>query len=172
MFDRNEIDRMGGWSLPVSVFEWIFSNLSPGSKILELGSGKGSEVLRQEFEVISIENDERFVNDPSVHLVEIVPTPASTSRGQGGWFKRETLQKIIPEDYDLLIIDAPMRKIGRSGILDNLDLFRSDRPMIVDDINRYHEYEVAKSFSEILGCEMEILNCDVFKYRKSALLLP
>ena len=161
---------MGGWSLPVPVFLWIIETVPSGSHILELGAGKGTEVLSREYQVTSIENDPRFASSPSVILADITPTPAATSRGQGGWYERETLEANLPKDYDLLIVDAPMRKIGRSGILDHLDLFRSDRTTIIDDVNRPAEKEICEVFAKLLGVEPTILSCDRFPYRQTAIL--
>ena len=172
MFDRAAIDRMGGWSLPVPAFEWIFSTIPAGSKILEFGAGKGSEILSTIFNVVSIENDPRFVNSSSVIHAEIKPTPAATERGQAGWFDRDALVGKLPEDYDLLIVDAPTRKIGRSGILDNFDLLRADRPAVVDDVNRPAEKEIADALQDHLNARKTILTCDVFPYRQTAILEP
>lgn len=156
--------------MPVPAFEWIFKTLPAGAKILEFGAGKGSEILARTFQVVSIESDRRFVKSTNVIFAEIKPTQAANERSQVGWFDRDALVGKLPDDYDLLIVDAPTRKIGRSGILDNFDLLRADRPAVVDDVNRPAEKEIAEALQDHLNARQTILTCDVFKYRKTAIL--
>ena len=40
-------------------------------------------------------------------------------------------QKITSESYDLVLIDGPAGKKGRSGLLSNLHLFRTDVPLLL-----------------------------------------
>lgn len=176
--DRKAINRMGGWSLPIPVFEWVFKNIPEGGTILELGAGMGTQVFASKYEVLSVENDPRFGSLPlpfgvqNMVYAKIAPTPASTKRNQLGWYERETLLGKLPVEYDLLVVDGPNRKVGRSGILDNMDLFQCKATVIIDDVNRPAEMEIADAFSALLGTPKQILTCDVFPYRKTAIIEP
>ena len=50
-----------GWMLPKEVFDWINNNITAGF-ILEFGSGNGSKILSNKYDLISIEHDERWMN--------------------------------------------------------------------------------------------------------------
>lgn len=128
-----------GWSLSPKVFEWIHTNLELGSTIVELGSGEGSFLLSRKYEVYSVEHDPSFVGlYPTVNYVYAPIVD--------GWYSLSALADNLPFEYDLLIIDGPPGNIGRKGILKNFSsLFRWDKPIIVDDVNRSDDMEIYDS---------------------------
>ena len=63
-----------GWELPEKAFKWIEENIPFGSNIVELGSGKGTLRLSENYNVWSIEHDEEWLNlSSSIIHAEIIP---------------------------------------------------------------------------------------------------
>ena len=154
---------LGSWALPAVAIEWIKENFDHGSTILELGSGKGTGVLAKDFKMFSVEHDQAFVGK---HNSKYIHAPIV-----GGWYDAEIIKARIPSiDYDLLIVDGPPRIIGREGMLFYLDLFRTDRPAIVDDAQTC--LPVMDNLARHLNAVPDIRQCDVYTYRKFAILLP
>ena len=58
----------------------------------------------------------------------------------------------------MLLIDGPHGRIG-SGILLHLDLFRSDRPVIVDDSHRPTESNMFQEICNIWDMDMHVFDC-------------
>ena len=65
-----------------------------------------------------------------------------------GWYDVEVLKKEIPENYDLILVDGPWGQIGRGGFIKNLNIFRTDVPIIIDDVQRKEEIELVKAVEE------------------------
>jgi len=131
------------YMLPEKAFEWIFAHLPKRAKIVELGSGKGTERLSERFKMISIEDNPDWIgkyNSTYIHA------PI-----KDGWYDRDYLEGKIPQDYNLLIIDGPSGSIGRLGILNNLDLFNIKNQMLVDDIHRPDEAKLLEQLEKITG---------------------
>jgi len=123
-----------------------------GSTIVELGSGNGTNRLTKEFTVFSIEDDERWIgycegtNYIHAPLIESVQNEQSIS-----WYDSEKILAEMPEEYDLILVDGPSGKKGRSGLLANLDMFRKDVPFVIDDTLREHECQVAREMAFMLN---------------------
>lgn len=130
-----------GWMLPESAFEWIERHIPIGSTILELGSGYGSHRLSKKYTMYSIEHDEQWVdkfNHTYIHA-EIKEDTEGIP-----WYDSEVLRNEIPDKYDLLIIDGPPSEIGRIGLLNQIDLFHWDQPVLIDDTHREEEKHIVK----------------------------
>lgn len=171
-------ERLGGWAISFEVVKFISTIIKPGDLILELGSGSGTGYLSEKYSMTSVENNPEFLNLENSNYIyapikEYIDPPFE---GEKGWYDAKILEKELPSDYDLLLIDGPHGRIGRSGILLHLDLFRSDRPIIVDDSHRTTEANIAQEICKIWDMEMHIFDCgeksnDGVK-RKFHVLLP
>ncbi len=129
--------------LPIAL-RWIVENIPDGATILELGSGKGSEVLYHlGYKVFSVEEDIQWVN--KYHGVTYIHAPI-----ENNWYNLLAM-KSIPKKYDLLIIDGPKRGWQREGILDHLDLFNWSVPVLIDDFNRPEEHAMAIQLRSAMG---------------------
>ena len=53
----------------------------------------------------------------------------------------------MPKDYQLILVDGPSGKSGRSGLLANISLFRYDVPIILDDTIRSDEANIARELA-------------------------
>lgn len=144
--------RFKGWSISDELFDWIQDNLQEGKTILELGSGAGTIVLTNYYNVYSIEHDEKWVGlaEKSTYIY----APIVEYDGYL-WYDVEVVKEQLPEKYDLILVDGPPGTIGREGFLKNIHLFNTDVPIILDDTNRSVEAEMASSLADKLGRGME-----------------
>ena len=104
------------------------------STIVELGSGNGTNRLVSEYTVYSIEDDEKWVGYcEGSNYIHAPLINLDDSEEPVRWYDPAILKKSLPESYDLVLIDGPAGKKGRSGLLSNLHLFRTDVPFVIDD---------------------------------------
>ena len=76
----------------------------------------------------------------------------------------------LPKEYDLVLVDGPPGTIGRSGFYTNLDLFRKDVPIILDDVDREDELQLLRLIEQKLGKKAQIYkDADLKNF---AVLLP
>jgi hypothetical protein len=134
---------MTGYEIGDFLCEYICNNFNV---LLELGSGEGSQRLVDGgVEVHSIEYNDKYLNKYNT-IYYYVPL-------SGKWFNPTMLKaalKTVP-DYECLLIDAPAAFNGddRKGILDHIYLFDTEKTVIVDDVHRKSEMELAMSISAI-----------------------
>jgi hypothetical protein len=83
-----------------------------------------------------------------------------------GWYDREWLGN-LPKDYSLLIFDGPRGDIGRTKVLENLDLFNLKIPIIIDDTHREVELRIANKLIEITGKS----SIEIKEHNKSAYII-
>ena len=122
------------------------------STIVELGSGNGTNRLVSEYTVYSIEDDEKWVGYcEGSNYIHAPLINLDDSEEPVRWYNPAILKKSLPESYDLVLIDGPAGKKGRSGLLSNLDLFRTDVPFVIDDTLRDHECQVAREMAYLLN---------------------
>jgi len=128
---ENKNGQLAGWAINQSIVDWIESNLLFGSTILELGSGRGTEHLVSNFDVYSVEEDIKWVGyEPKSNYIH-----APVLRQPISWYDPAVLKSELPEFYDLILIDGP-KNGTRFNLLNWLHLFRTDVPILVDDIGR------------------------------------
>jgi len=153
-----KLEKLGGWSIQESCYNFITSILPEGSTILELGSGAGTGYLSQHYQMYSIENYPEWLNRyNSIYIFapikmynnEWAPPdlPGEGGKPQIGWYDVEAIKNGLPEKYDLILVDGPNGTFGRGGFLKHLDLFNTEVPIIFDDINREERHlmiEVSK----------------------------
>ena len=162
----------GGWTISQTLFDFIKEFLEPGSRIIELGSGWGTGQLAKYFEMFSIEHDSTFLN---IHNSNYIHSPIkkhsdSTFPDDKGWYDPVVLKSQLPKEYDLVLVDGPPGTIGRSGFYTNLDLFRKDVPIILDDVDREDELQLLRAIEQKLGRKAKI--CEDTQQKSFAVLLP
>jgi len=143
----------GGWSISKFLFDFINGLLEPGSRIIEMGSGWGTGELAKSFEMYSIEHNPHFLN---IHYSNYINAPIveyfdDNFPNDTGWYDADILKKELPRYYDLILVDGPLGIIGRSGFYRNLALFRSDVPIILDDVNRKDELTLLEKIETKTG---------------------
>lgn len=133
------VNNLENWMIPKEAIEWILENIPKGSNILELGSGYGTEILSKSYKMYSIEQNEDWLYKFDSNYIYATI--------EDGFYCKESL-KSIPKIYDLLIIDGPTKSSGgRLGILDNLEYFYLECPILIDDTNRQDELDIANFLS-------------------------
>ena len=141
----------GGYAIAEEMYEWLLKNLPEGKTILELGSGKGTIYLTKHWKVYSIEHDKRWVNYAKKAHYIYAPIGSYGTKKVYKWYDRKIIRKYIPKDYDLLLVDGPNGYIGREGFLRNLNLFKKDIPIIIDDTQREKYVKICDFICENYG---------------------
>ena len=144
------------WMLPSSVFEWIEENIPFGSTILEFGSGEGTKRLSVNYDIYSVEHNpewlgfakSKYIYAP-IHLSDKFP-------GEIGWYEINRIKENLPSKIELMIIDGPNGKIGRSGLLEHTGIFSWDFPVIIDDLHRENEYLFSQELSR--KCNLQCIH--------------
>ena len=145
---------LGGWAISQQCFDWILENVASGSKVLEFGSGMGTEFLLEHFEMTSIEQDTFWMNGFSGSRYIFAPI-------ENDWYSWEALkQGNLENDYVLIIVDGPTRfstterineasETTRTGIeeyyLAHPEIFH-DAYILFDDTNTEEITEVCEWF--------------------------
>jgi hypothetical protein len=140
MTTRNTSEVNQGWMLTPEVMSWIDENIQPDSVILEFGSGHGSIKIAEKYKLWSIEHDSTWIGVSNSIYIEakIIANPISDKYGERGWYDFESLSE-VPDSVELIIIDGPPGKIGRSGILHYLEELPTCRWILIDDTDRNPE---------------------------------
>lgn len=128
-----------GMAISQEIFNHLESILEPGKTILELGSGHGSELLLAKWNLISIEDNSKWVgkyHDRYIHAPLTEHKPIAGAPKSVLWYDREILKKELPKfDYDLLLVDGPAG-YNRAGFAKYFSLFKQDVPILFDDMQR------------------------------------
>lgn len=141
----------GGSGITEELFDWIVANVPQGSTMLELGAGHVStKFLSQRYNLYSVEDKAEFLNIyPSTYIY----APIDTNKN---WYYRKVLEEDLPKEYDCILVDGPTGKGNRWGFLENLDLFRQDVPIIVDDTWRRAEKDLLLEVAKKTGKEYKL----------------
>lgn len=137
--------KFGGSGITFELFAWINSNITVGKTILELGAGNVStKYLSEKYRLFSIEDKIEYIgkyNSTYIHA----PIDAKNN-----WYHVDALRSKLPADYDCILVDGPVGEGNRQGFVTNIDLFRTDIPIIIDDTWREGERKLLISLSEKL----------------------
>jgi len=147
-----------------SLYNEIQKILPKGKTILELGSGWGTSQLAKHYKMISIENNVKWVKKYDSDYI-YAPLKAYNDNWTApdiphnhGWYDPEILQLYLKDKkYDMILVDGPEgigyngRPPGRAGFLKHLDLFDTNVPIIVDDIQRKQERMLMEQISKTLN---------------------
>lgn len=139
-----------------SFHDYIISNLAVGLKVLEFGSGEGTQLLLDAgLKVVSVEHDKAWLGKVQTDYIyaPIEPFKNKYYREETGWYSLEVLKKELPTDYDLILVDGPPRSEGRGGFdlyFDELQ-FKRDVPIVFDDVHRLWEFRLMGNIGRKLG---------------------
>ena len=141
----------GGWSIDKKLYNYIREILPDGSTILELGSGKVTDVLARHYTMYSVEHDPEWVgkyNSTYLH-VPLCEHKAIKNHTHTRWYSAEILRpQLTGIHYDLLLVDGPPQT--RSGFVKYMSLFDSSAIWIFDDANRGSDHAVLNSVASRL----------------------
>jgi len=142
---------LDGWAIPIEAFKWILENIPKGSTILELGSGNGTKELVKYYNVISIEENEKWVNvvPESTYIYSPLKEYSFVNKHSCCWYDDDKLNN-LPKEYDLLIIDGPVGN-NRGNFIHFMDKFKKDVPYVIDDTQREGDRKMALNLAERLN---------------------
>jgi len=146
---RYDVTNLNDWAIGESLYKWIRENLEDGKTILELGSGTGTVELTKHYKVYSVEDKKEwcdFAKESNYFYAPIVKYK------DYDWYHIDIF-KTIPKDYDLLIIDGPSGCRRTEGFIANINLFKTDIPIIIDDTEAFKLWniKIVDFLSELLG---------------------
>jgi hypothetical protein len=123
------------------------SQLIPdGSVVIELGDRIGLDSLEKKFRILTFDSNESNITSSNSDKHMHVPIVASRLGGTE-WYDPELLASVLPEDYDLLFINGPEGRYGKFGLLENINLFNSEIPIILSDTIRENEAGIARELA-------------------------
>lgn len=132
------------WIVEKELIDFIIQK-KPSGRLLEFGSGEGTNDLLNHYSVQSIEHNPLYtIKRSDTHQCYHAPL-------KGNWYDREVTSRVMEQEFDLILVDGPCG-LGRRGILDNLDLFRKINCSVVfDDMDRQHDRAVMIEWCRQLG---------------------
>ncbi len=146
------------WMLPQEAMEFVLEHVERGSVVVEFGSGHGSEVLSEHFDLYSFEHDEAWLGVASSTYIHapIVENKHAAEAGEKGWYDLDIVRQHWPENPRCVIVDGPPGSIGRTGVLSMLDKLASVPLILVDDVDRAEEMRVCTVLSKRLNFDQTI----------------
>ena len=81
--------------------------------------------------------------------------------GEKGWYNPDIVKENLPNKYDLILVDGPNGLFGRGGFYKHLDLFNTNVPIVIDDVNREAERVILEKVSEKINKDYKILDDNV-----------
>lgn len=152
------------WSITKECFDKIVEILPFGKTILEIGSGKSTDLLSKFYNLISLESNLDWMNKYNSNYV-YVPLKKMISKefGETVWLDVDIVKKSISNvDYDFLLVDAGGDRVG---IYDYIHLFKTDNiPIIFDDTMCESYLKCAQLLSAKLNKLLETFQCEQNKY--------
>ena len=92
--------RRSNMEMCADVLTWMEDNIPEGSTILEFGSGKGTDRLSKNYKMLSIEEDENWVNKFDSKYLHC---PLKNK-----WYNVDLINEFIEDkDYDAIFVDGP-----------------------------------------------------------------
>jgi spore coat polysaccharide biosynthesis predicted glycosyltransferase SpsG len=151
------------WSITKECFDKIVEILPFKSTILEIGSGNSTRILSKFYNMISIESDMNWMNKYNSEYIYIpVKKFNSETFGETKWLDIDILKTSIQnKKYDLLIVDAGGDRVG---IYDNLNIFKTNIPIIFDDTMNEEYLKCANMVSNLLNKTCTTYKCAVNKF--------
>ncbi len=158
---------LGTWRLSDNVIKYLKENLDENSSIIEFGSGDGTNILSKHFKMYSIENDEEWIDKYDSTYLNVPLTKYTKETFPEGysffgendlwWYNPDELKKQLEEkvdEYDMLVVDGP--KGYRGGMLDCIELFNTDKPILFDDVHDEWHMALAEMIAKKIGAKLEI----------------
>ena len=152
------------WSITKECFDKIVEILPFGKTILEIGSGKSTDLLSKFYNLISLESNLEWMNKYNSNYVHVpLKKMISTEFGETVWLDVDIVKKNISNvDYDFLLVDAGGDRVG---IYDYIHLFKTDNiPIIFDDTMNESYLKCAQLLSAKLNKLLETFQCEQNKY--------
>lgn len=164
-FPDKSNESFGWFQMTEAMFLHILDILPTGKTVLEFGSGWGSTQLAKYYNVYTVEHDSAYIDKyPDLHYIH---APMKKN-----WYDVEALKTQMPKEYDMIIVDGPVGGgiihqgklyTTRSGFNRNIDLFKTDVPIVWDDLHFAPVYNAFVELALKLGKVPNIYVGDVTK---------
>ena len=149
------IRRRSHWSICDGILATIALLSKDGDRLLEFGSGFGSQLLAEYCIVTSVEHDPKFLGlFPRVTYInaEIIDYDTTESNPSSyKWYDIDAISPHLEDGFEFILIDGPTAEIGREGILSHLDKFRAIPLWIIDDVLREKDQKISNQICLKLG---------------------
>ena len=123
----------GGMSIGEGLFKSIIKNVKFGSTIVELGSGKVTQLLSNFYTMYSVECDMEWIKQDFNTIYIYAPLTDTTL--PIGWYDPQSIFSKLPKQYTALLVDGPNELKGdRTKLLDNMELFDWTVDIFIDDV--------------------------------------
>jgi|TARA_R110000851_G_scaffold268133_3_gene420809 hypothetical protein len=161
---------LGSVSISDQTIDFIRSILPAGSTILEFGSGAGTIALSEYYTMYSVENQHEWMDRYPLCTTYIncgtKPYDAEFTAPdivgpQTAWYDPADLLPNLPKEYDLILVDGPGGHFGRGGFFKYLDEFNTSIPLLFDDINRPHDFDLMVQVSKVLDRPYKVIYADL-----------
>lgn len=151
------------WSITKECFDKIVEILPFNKTILEIGSGRATQILSKFYNMISIESNPSWLNKYKSNYIYIPETNMMSKEfGETKWLDINILQKKLTNlNYDLLIVDSGGDRVG---IYDNFELFKKDIPIIFDDTMSEDYLKCATLVAKKFNYNINTFQCKRNKY--------
>lgn len=146
----------GGSGMTFEAWEWIRSKYPDDSTIIELGGGRISTPrLLTYYNLYTIENSISWYNELKVNNPKLKVLHAPVV---GNWYTNKDFESFLPINSSLIIVDGPATspEVNRLGFIDNYKYFDPNADIMVDDVWRDAEMNLAKELSKHTGKKMTI----------------
>lgn len=151
-----EINPNDVWCLSPEAREFIYKDIPRSSLIVEFGSGRGSLTLAEDgYTIYTFENDKQWLNKykhPNLYYFH-APLVEFLDNHKIKWYEQNIVRSVIMKNQNnikLIIVDGPIGRIGREGILKCREIFNKlTCPFLFDDTNRHAELDIATRFARL-----------------------
>jgi hypothetical protein len=144
----------GDASLTEEAFNYIINRLPDGKTLLELGSGRVTELFLQHYKVYSVEHDLMWVDTTESNYI-YAPLV------DNAWYDADVLAESLPTEYDFLLVDGPPSPTRRANFIKHMHLFRSDVAWFFDDLQREQDAKTFETIREMTGRSAEVFQFGV-----------
>ena len=132
------------------------SQLIPsGAVVVELGNRIGLDYLDDKFQILTFDSNDTNISssnsDKHMHIPIVAPQIGGTE-----WYDSEILGRSLPKHYDLLFVNGPQGPYGKHGLLENINLFNSEIPIIINDTIRENDAGIARELAYKLNRPMYV----------------
>ena len=119
----------GVHSISKQLFDCIGHFVPSGSTLLEFGSGWATSQLSEKYKMISIEDNERFLN---LYKSSYIHAPR-----ENRWYNIQNIKNELVNlgPYNAVLVDGNDQDDRLRGLISNMDSFNWDIPWFFDDLN-------------------------------------
>ena len=161
---KNKYSEFDGWMLPKQMLDYLKISLPKHKTILEFGSGNGTKLLLDDWNVISIENNKKWAIKRKSSHIHVMIRAKLKPISVDGWDDKEWYDEKIVRwclamyKYDVVIIDGPNGATGRAGIVNNIIYMNKDVPILMDDLQKPGYIRIFEKLAK--GKQSEIITLD------------